>query len=147
MEHINVSIGIDATLSDGKTIYSTSCVSSWDYIWRLLIDMAYSSKNIHLKSIIIQSGSIVEHDDTRVTVREKELASVHAKFYEKSDSTNDEFLTLEHAWRKYGRHEMPKVVPELERLFVPRVLFNCLGVTSWFRHSFPNCKIAYWEDY
>ena len=147
MEHINVSIGIDAHHIDGKVVFSASCTSSWDYIWRLLIDMAYSSKNIHLKSIIIQNGSFVEHFDTSVTVREKEASSVHAKFYDKADSTNVDLLTLEHAWRKYGGHEMPKVVPELERLFVPRSLFYCLGVNSWFRHSFPNCRIAYWEDY
>lgn len=142
-----MSIGIDASHIDENVVYSTCCTSSWDYIWRLLIDMAYSSKNIHLKSIIIQSGSIVEHTDAKVTVREKERSSVHAKFYEKSDSTNIDLLTLEKAWRRYGGHEMPKVVPELERLFVPKVLFHCLGVNAWFQHSFPNCKIAYWEDY
>lgn len=39
-----------------------------------------------------------------------------------------------------------QVVPELKEIYVPRVLFECTGLYVFFRHSFPNCIISYWED-
>jgi len=45
-----------------------------------------------------------------------------------------------------GNYVDPVVVPELKEIYVPRILFTCLGVFTWFRHSFPNCQILFWED-
>ena len=62
-------------------------------------------------------------------------------------------LTLDFAWRNIseeldseGKFVEPQVVEELEELYVPRLLFETLGVYTWFKYSFPNCKIHFWEE-
>ena len=60
--------------------------------------------------------------------------------------------TLDSVWEKFsnqkdefGKFIEPQVVPELVKLHVPYALFHCLGVNSWFEHSFPNCVVSFWE--
>ena len=62
-------------------------------------------------------------------------------------------LTLDYMWKQYSKRRdinghfiEPQVVPELKYLFVPRILFDSLGIRSWFQFSFPNCKVQFWED-
>lgn len=68
-------------------------------------------------------------------------------FYERNKCSNFEEITLDHMWKQYSHgHGDAMVVPELLRIYVPRSLFECLGVYSWFKYSFPNCVIQFWED-
>ena len=73
-----------------------------------------------------------------------------AIFYGQRYAINDEQITLDYMWKEYsqkaGPGVMPRVVPELTQLHVPACLFYSLGVDSWFSHSFPNCKVTYWES-
>jgi hypothetical protein len=70
-----------------------------------------------------------------------------AAFYERNRCSNAVELTLDYTWEKYSKaHGDPYVVPELKNIYVPRSLFECLGVYAWFQHSFPNCVIEFWED-
>jgi hypothetical protein len=59
------------------------------------------------------------------------------------ESKNIEELTLDFQWQKYQRLK-PLVIPELKYICVPKILFESLGVYSWFQYSFPNCKIEFW---
>jgi len=61
------------------------------------------------------------------------------------ESKNVEELTLDFQWQKYQQLK-PLVIPELKYIYVPKLLFESLGVYSWFRYSFPNCKIEFWEN-
>jgi hypothetical protein len=62
-------------------------------------------------------------------------------------------ITLEHTWKSWSRlrdsngaYLDAQVVPELKEIYVPRILFETIGVYAWFNHSFPNCSILFWED-
>ncbi len=73
--------------------------------------------------------------------------------YKNTNPTDFDKLTLDYVWKEYSEKRdsnnnfiEPQVVPELRYLFVPRVLFESLGVYTWFRHSFPNCVIMFWEN-
>lgn len=67
--------------------------------------------------------------------------------------TNFNDIRLESVWKRYsemkdknGDFIQPQVVPELEELCIPYKLFYSMGVYQWFRYSFPNCKLVFWED-
>lgn len=57
---------------------------------------------------------------------------------------NLEELTLDFQWKNYQQLK-PLIIPELKYIYVPRILFESLGVYAWFKYSFPNCKIEFWE--
>lgn len=64
-----------------------------------------------------------------------------------------ERLTFDYMWKSYShlsgsnsKYIEPTEVPEFESLFVPRILFDTLGVNTLFKKVFPNCEIQYWED-
>jgi len=109
-------------------------INKWQDVWWYICDMAYYRKNVsssvHLKKIDY-----------------KELLAY-------TDSAkNFEQITLDYIWKQAsarrdpdGNYVDPVVVPELKEIYVPRILFTCLGVFTWFRHSFPNCQILFWED-
>ena len=68
-------------------------------------------------------------------------------------SRNFEEITLEHTWKKTsstrdsnGSYIETQIVPELTNIYVPKLLFETPGVYNWFKRSFPNCSIEYWED-
>ena len=61
-------------------------------------------------------------------------------------------LTFNYMWHSYSNERSndqfldPKVVPELERLVVPAILYSSLGVDPFIKECFPNCKVVFWED-
>lgn len=90
----------------------------WQSIWQQICEMAYENTNPVEKIII-----------------------------EPTDFEDKEENTLTYTWKQYSKKHgpiMPGVVYELKELYVPKSLFEDLGIYSWFRYSFPNCKISYW---
>ena len=59
-------------------------------------------------------------------------------------SKNIEEMSLDFQWKNYNSLK-PLVINELKYIFVPKILFESLGVYAWFRYSFPNCRIDFWE--
>jgi hypothetical protein len=110
-------------------------VEKWQAIWRQVCDMAYYRKNI----------------TTMIIVPICDYSTLVG--YSRSGCTNFEQITLDYEWQKISsvRGENGDcldalVVPELTEMYVPRILFETLGVFPWFQHSFPNCTILFWED-
>jgi hypothetical protein len=97
----------------------------WQETWQRLCDMAYYRKNVVSEFVV----------DGLLGDLEQELL----------ESNNIEELTLDFQWQKYQQLK-PLVIPELKYIYVPKTLFESLGVYSWFRYSFPNCKIEFWEN-
>ena len=57
-------------------------------------------------------------------------------------------ISFDSAWklyvqhrRKFGQRDEVQCVPELEELHVPLCLFNTIGVDSFMKTVFPNCKV------
>jgi len=107
----------------------------WPAVWRTICEMSYY-RNFLTDEIVIPMENY-------------ELLET----YKNINPTEFHKLTLDHTWKQYSeRRDMnsnfiePQIVPELKYLFVPRILFDSLGVRSWFQFSFPNCKVEFWED-
>lgn len=110
-------------------------IEKWQKIWQQLCDMAYFRKNIVNELAVIPTNGEYES-----------LIQNHIK-------TNYTQITLDFTWKKVselkdinGEFLEPQVVPELQEIYIPRLLFKSPGVYSWFKHSFPNCVIFFWED-
>ena len=104
-------------------------VTEWQEFWGRLCDMAYLRKGI------VEELSILPIGDNQPA------------FYERNKCSNMSDITLEHTWKKYSSEFSDvQIVPELKNLYVPASLFSCLGVNSWFKYSFPNCKVQFWEE-
>jgi len=106
-------------------------VEKWQILWQQICDMSYYRKNI-VEEI---KTDVSEYDDLY-----------------KYQNFNE--ITLEYIWKFNssfknvdGEYLQALVVPELKNIYVPRFLFETLGVFEWFKYSFPNCKILFWEDY
>lgn len=103
----------------------------WRNIWRQICEMSYFRKNITNEFIVEEDYEL--------------LALIKYTDYDE--------LTLDSVWEEIskqkdpvtGRYIEPMVVPEFTKLHVPYELFYCLGVDSWFKDSFPNCVVSYWE--
>ena len=123
--------------------YTYETINAWRDVWTLICQMAYEE---HLPvSKIITSPGHVRIEGIAVPMTEKE----HSEYYSRQLPLNSEHITLDYMWKHYSKGygtKMPGVVPELQELDVPRSLFQCLGVDSWFRHSFPNCKVIFWDE-
>ena len=109
-------------------------ITKWQTVWQQLCDMAYYRKNI---SPMIS----VDRDNYYDLLRYRVSAE------------NFDQITLYYMWKQTssvqkldGTPIEPLVVPELLEIYVPRVLFETLGVYQWFKHSFPMCSILFWED-
>jgi hypothetical protein len=109
-------------------------VNKWQVVWQKICDMAYHRKDIN---------AIVSVENSDYSELLKYM--INAK--------NFNLITLEHMWAQAssarnadGTHAEVFVVPELREIYVPRILFETLGVYTWFKHSFPNCSILFWED-
>ena len=114
---------------------NSEAIERWQSIWNTICNMAYHRKGIvkHITTDSCEYNSILRY---------------HSLKY-----LNFDEITLDHTWKKYsstknenGDFLEPLLVPELEEIYVPRILFTCPGVFHWFKHSFPNCAISYWED-
>jgi hypothetical protein len=92
----------------------------WQETWQKLCDMAYYRKNVVSEFI------------------------VDGLYDELLKLKNLEELTLDFQWKNYQQLK-PLIIPELKYIYVPRILFESLGVYAWFKYSFPNCKIEFWE--
>jgi hypothetical protein len=125
-------------------MYDRVTLESWQYVWDHICKMAYEGKNV-VESIVTRPG--VMYIDGVLTNEKKQ--SEHSKVYRNKDLANSYFLNLDNVWKQYSQFYgpvMPKVIPEFKELIVPYALYDCLGVQSWFRHSFPNCKVFYWDE-
>lgn len=96
-------------------------MNSWKEVWEKICKMAYEN-DIPCEKIIIEQNML-------------------------QDSIDEE-NTLDYTWKIYSKKHgtnMPNTVLEFKELYVPRHLFENLGIYPWFRYSFPNCKISFWE--
>lgn len=124
-------------------MYESHTIESWQYVWDKICKMAYEGQGI-CESIVTRPGIL--HIDGRVIQDKTEVT--HSKEYARQSNMNSYFLTLDNIWKQYSHlhnTKMPGVVPELKELVVPFVLYNDLGIEPWFRYSFPNCKVTFWE--
>jgi hypothetical protein len=107
--------------------FSEEKVAQWQTIWSQICDMAYLRENITDKIIVYP---------------ESELAKAH---YNNNRCQNADELTLDYTWEIYSRkYPVVHVVPEFKELYIPAALFESLGITQWFKHSFPNCVVTFW---
>jgi hypothetical protein len=110
-------------------------VKRWQSIWHKVCDMAYHRRNVLTTiTIVPEQGEY------------SKLIEYHAKY-------DIEPIKLDFIWKRVSqlRDEnnaflQPLVVPELREIYVPRLLFESKGVYAWFKHSFPNCVLFFWED-
>jgi hypothetical protein len=107
----------------------------WPVLWRTICEMSYHRS-------FLTDEIVVPIENYEVLEKYKNI-NPH-EFYT---------LTLDYMWKQYsvrrdinGNFIEPQIVPELKYLFVPRILFDSLGIRSWFQFSFPNCKVQFWED-
>ncbi len=97
-------------------------MDNWKSVWETICKMAYENGPLYEKIII------------------------EPKVIELSLNEED---TLDYTWKKYSKKhgsKMPNVIPEFKELYVPRHLFEDLGIYPWFRYSFPNCHIQFWDE-
>lgn len=112
-----------------RFMFRNDVVKKWQSVWDQVCLMAYEHRNI--------TDKIIVHPDS----------PMEQYFYERNKCSNAEEITLDHMWQKYSYSgDNVFVIPELQRIYVPRSLFECLGVYAWFKYSFPNCVIDFWED-
>ena len=109
-------------------------IDKWQAVWQQICDMAYHRKNV-------STGIIVES----IGYSEIMKYTINCK--------NFDLITLDHTWKQVsstknsdGSPLEALVIPELLEIYIPRILFETLGVYQWFKHSFPNCVICFWED-
>jgi hypothetical protein len=125
-------------------MYDHVTVDAWQGLWDRICRMAYEKKDI-CEKIITTNGIL--HMDGQIVEDNRQY--VHSHIYNREKPINSYFLTLDNIWKQYSSFhgaQMPHVIPELKELVVPYSLYNCLGVQSWFRHSFPNCKVYFWDE-
>lgn len=123
-------------------MYSYETILAWKVVWDKICRMAYENEKPVSELIVVPDR--VRMEGIAVPMSEKQQADYYGKWM----PLNSEVITLDHMWKYYSKAhgtEMPKVVPEFEKLHVPRSLFQSLGVDPWFRHSFPNCTVSFWE--
>ncbi len=125
-------------------MYDSVTVDAWQNVWDKICRMAYDGKDV-CESIITRPG--IMHVNGRVVPDKRE--SAHSHEYSRGDPINSYFLTLDNIWKQYSQFhgtQDPKVIPEFKELIVPYSLYECLGVQQWFEHSFPNCKVYFWNE-
>ena len=124
--------------------YSAETVFAWQRIWKTICDMCYHGANIQ-EEIVTTPGYFQLDEEKMLSKSEKE----QTHFYGQRYAINDEQLTLDYIWKDYSQSAgpgfTPLVVSEFKQLHVPACLFYTMGVDSWFSHSFPNCKVTFWE--
>ena len=125
-------ICIETTNEFEHPYYEFQTIGAWQAVWKILCDMTYFNHNVEVEEIIVTSP-YGEKDD--------------ARFYERNSSRirNHPLLCFDHIWRQYDALT-PIVTPSLKRLVVPRALFDVLGVRSFMKDMFPNCKVVFWPE-
>jgi hypothetical protein len=110
-------------------------LEKWQTIWQQVCEMAYYKKNI-----VQQLQIPIDDYDSLITYK-----NIHRDQFDE--------LMLDFTWKRFSQNRDANgnfieamVVPELTFIYVPRILFETIGVYSWFKFSFPNCVICFWED-
>lgn len=119
----------DTTNEFSRIYYTFGTIGAWRNVWNALCEMGYNPQATQYSSIVVRSET-----------SDKDDANAYG-FYTVS---NQHLICLNESWREYDR-KTPIINRELKYLYVPRVLFECLGVRNWFRHSFPECEVEYWS--
>lgn len=126
-------------------LYAKDTVVLWTIVWERICRMAYENADICQELITLPEGMIV---DGIQSSKNDELE--HADYYQKGFPDNHNQILFDSTWRRiskrFGAPYTIFVVPELRKLHVPRCLFDSLGVSQFFRHSFPNCVITFWGE-
>lgn len=125
-------------------MYDDVTLEAWQQVWDKVCKMCYEGTGI-CESIVTRPG--IMHVNGRVIQDTRE--STHTREYSRHNPVNSQFLTLDNIWKQYSHlygTMDPKVVPEFKELVVPYSLYETLGVHSWFRHSFPNCVVTFWNE-
>ena len=128
---------------NGNT-FEAQTIEQWQYVWDKVCKMAYEKTDI-CEKIITRPGFI--HLNGEVINNKTELE--HSREYERAQPLNTYFLTLDNIWKQYSTFhgvKMPEIIPEFKELVVPRALFESIGIDNWFRYSFPNCTVKFWEN-
>jgi len=113
-----------------RMYYSFATISEWQKLWRVVCDLAYNPNAKQYESVSVYSYNSESQD---------------ARLYGSYTVQNQHLICLDEVWRSYDK-SLPFVNKTLKRLYVPRVLFNCMGVQNWFKFSFPNCEVTYWPE-
>lgn len=125
--------------------YYLNTRAAWQSVWEAICQMAYENRD-NISQIITEPDDMDIEGVQNNNRNEKE----HSHYYSKKLPGNDELITLDYMWKRYSNKykdlQELYVVPEFTRLHVPRSLFESLGVIQWFRHSFPNCQVTFWEE-
>ena len=125
--------------------YAKDTVVLWKITWERICGMAYENRDI-CQEIITLPGVMFVNGDVITRSNEEE----HAIYYSQRIPDNHEQIIFDATWRvfskKYGAPYELFVVPQLTRLHIPRDLFDSLGVSQFFRHCFPNCRITFWGE-
>jgi hypothetical protein len=100
--------------------FETEIPNAWNY----LLNMAYFGIHDDTEEIILTPYDIVTRWDVL--------------------NSNDPHLDFDRAWRNFDTTQY-HVMPKLKKLHVPWNLFECLGVHSFMKERFPNCKVTYWN--
>lgn len=123
--------------------YSYETILAWKVVWDKVCRMAYENEKPVSELITVPDRVRMEG----IAVPMSEI--LQSQYYSKQIPLNFEVITLDHMWKYYSKvhgTEMPKIVPQFQKLHVPRALFQSLGVGPWFRYSFPNCEITFWDE-
>ena len=115
--------------------YSDTTVAYWQQVWRTICEMAYRQTYIIEEIITKPVEGCKEVDESEI--------------YNKKIFDNYYDITLDCMWKKYSKQygtKMPFVVPMFKKLHVPRGLFEELGIRPWFKYSFPNCVVTFWQE-
>lgn len=125
--------------------YTQETVNDWTQVWETICKMAYEGTESTSTILTTPSFMMVEE-----TANDNLNEIEHSNYYKKKYPDNEYEITLDCVWKKYSRMypymDYPLVNLGLERLHVPRTLFESLGIYPWFKYSFPNCKITFWEE-
>ena len=130
---------MEIPLSIKGDLYDEITIECWQAVWKNICQMTYEGNNI-CESIITRPDIMTINGRKVYDKREKS----HSQEYARIQPTNSHLLTLDHIWKQYSGTELI-VVPEFKNLVVPYPLFQTLGVNSWFKYSFPNCKVSFWK--
>lgn len=107
--------------------FSDETVRHWQSIWSQVCDMSYLRENIVEKIYVNPKNSM------------------ESAYYSNNRCSNADEITLDYTWEIYSKkYPEVQIVPELKELYVPRALYESLGVEQWFKHSFPNCVVKFW---
>jgi hypothetical protein len=127
---MEVSIARELETEFERRYYSFATIAEWQKVWQIICDMAYDTKAPQYEHIAICS----DDSDTQ-----------DARAYAGHTVQNQHLICIDEVWRRYDKKQ-PFINKTLKSLYVPRVLFYCLGVQNWFKFSFPNCEVTYWPE-